>query len=113
MQLPCYVKLGAAGTNAGLSNGFVLKFPHHLCRGNNYFEHMTLIYSVRYDTIGHVNNIPTVQFFTEISRDTQQKSYMLSLTACVWEFRNNALWDTHLHALLQCLLIPQSQFPYR
>ena len=25
---------------------------------------------------------------------------MLSLTACVWEFRNNALWDTHQHSLL-------------
>ena len=22
---------------------------------------------------------------------------MLSLTECVWDFQNNALWDTHLH----------------
>ena len=40
-------------------------------------------------TIGHVNNIPTMQFFTGISRYTQSKSYMVSLTECVWEFRNN------------------------
>ena len=38
------------------------------------------------------NNIPT------ISRNTQSKSYMLSLTECVWEFQNNALWDTHKYA---------------
>ena len=45
--------------------------------------------------IGHVNNIPTMQLFTGIPRNTQSKCYMLSLTECVWEFRNNALWDTH------------------
>ena len=27
---------------------------------------------------------------------------MLTLTECVWVFRNNALWDTHLHALMIC-----------
>ena len=46
--------------------------------------------------IGHVNNIPTMQFFIGISRNTQSKSYMLSfMTGCVWEFRNIELWDTH------------------
>ena len=50
--------------------------------------------------IGHVYNIPTIRFITRISRNTQSKSYMLSLTECVWEIRNNALWDTHQHALL-------------
>ena len=45
-------------------------------------------------SIGHVNNIPTMQLITGISRNTQSKSYMLSLTECDWEFRNNALWDT-------------------
>ena len=29
--------------------------------------------------IGHVNNIPTIQFFTGISRNTKSKLYMLSL----------------------------------
>ena len=30
------------------------------------------------------------------------KSYLLSLTECVWEFQwNTALWDTHWHALLE------------
>ena len=33
--------------------------------------------------------------FAGISRNTQSKSYMLSLTECVWDFQNNALWDTH------------------
>ena len=41
-----------------------------------------------------VNNIPRMQYFTGISRNTQSKSYMLSLTECVWKFQNNALWDT-------------------
>ena len=37
--------------------------------------------------IGHVKNIPTMQFFIGILRNTQSKSYMLSLmTECVWEF---------------------------
>ena len=43
----------------------------------------------------HVNNIPTMHLFTGISRNTQSKLCMLSLTECVWDFRNNALWDTH------------------
>ena len=34
--------------------------------------------------------IPTIHIFTRISRQTQSKSYMLSLTECVREFRNNA-----------------------
>ena len=41
-----------------------------------------------------------MQFFVGISRNTQSKSYMLSLTECVWNFQNNALRDTHEHALL-------------
>ena len=56
-----------------------------------------------------VSNIPTMQFFTGISRNTQLKS---SLTECVWVinlflykfmvqvFMNNALYDTHKHILL-------------
>ena len=40
-----------------------------------------------------------MQFFIAISRNTESKSYMLSLTECVWDFLNNALWDTHIHAL--------------
>ena len=39
--------------------------------------------------IGHVNNISAMQFFTGISRNTWSESYMLSLTECVWEFRNS------------------------
>ena len=26
--------------------------------------------------------------------------FMISLTECVWEFQNNALWDTHHLALI-------------
>ena len=44
---------------------------------------------------GHVYNIPTMQFFTGFSRNTQSKSYVLSLTECVWESRNDTLWETH------------------
>ena len=46
-------------------------------------------------TIWHVNNIPTMQIFTGISIYTQSKTYLLSSTECVREFRYNALWDTH------------------
>ena len=47
------------------------------------------------NAIGHVNNVPPMQLFTEISRNTHSKSDMLSLTDCVWDFENNELWDTH------------------
>ena len=43
--------------------------------------------------IGHVNNIPTMQFLTGIPQNTQSKSYMQSLTESAWESENNALWD--------------------
>ena len=29
---------------------------------------------------------------------------MYAIIECIWEFRNNALWDTHSHALLNDLL---------
>ena len=43
------------------------------------------------------HNIPTMQFFTGISRNAHSKSS----TECVWEFGNNALWDSHQHARLE------------
>ena len=58
-------------------------------------SHLTSVSIFCIQKIGHSNNIPTMQFFTGISRNTQSKSYMLSLTECDWEFRDNALWDTH------------------
>ena len=45
--------------------------------------------------VGHVNNIPTMQFLIGIFRITQSKLYILSLIECVWDFQNNALRDTH------------------
>ena len=45
--------------------------------------------------IGRVNNIPTMHFFTGISRNNQSKFYKLSLTECLWEFLDGALWDSH------------------
>ena len=45
--------------------------------------------------IGHDNNIPTMQVFTGISKNTQSKSYMQTLTECLLEFQNYALRDTH------------------
>ena len=53
------------------------------------------IHNISRYTIGHVYNIPTMQFFIGISRNTLSKSYTLLLTECVWEFQKNALWDTH------------------
>ena len=49
--------------------------------------------------IPHVINIPTMQSFTGTSNYTQSKSYILSLTECLREFRNNSLWDIRQHAL--------------
>ena len=46
-------------------------------------------------SIGHAKNIHAMQFFFGISKNTQSKSYTLSSTECVWDFLNNALWDTH------------------
>ena len=34
---------------------------------------------------GHVNNIDTMQFLTGIPRNSQSRSYMPSLTECVWK----------------------------
>ena len=34
------------------------------------------------------SNIPTMQFFTRISRDAKSKSFMQWLTECVWELGN-------------------------
>ena len=45
--------------------------------------------------IGYVNENPTMQYFTGITGNTQSKSYMLSLIKCVWDFPDNALWDSH------------------
>ena len=39
-----------------------------------------------------------MQFVTGTSKSTQSNSYMLSLIEGFWDFRNNALWDTHEHA---------------
>ena len=51
--------------------------------------------------IWHVNNIPTMQLITGISRNTQSKSYTLSLTERLWDFQNVPLWDAHKHVLLE------------
>ena len=63
--------------------------------------------------IGHVNNIPTVQFFTEISRNTLPESYRLGyqFTEFVWDFHNGALWDTHEHTLLALFMRLVNQKP--
>ena len=56
---------------------------------------ISIVYGYRL-RIGHSHSqqFPTMQIFTGISRNTQSKLYMLSLTECVWGFQNNALWDT-------------------
>ena len=38
-----------------------------------------------------VNNIPTMQFFSGISKNTQSKSYMLALTECIWVHGNSKI----------------------
>ena len=46
-------------------------------------------------SIGHDNNIQTIQSLTGFSRNTQSKSYMLKLTEFFLDFPNGALWDIH------------------
>ena len=46
------------------------------------------IVSVLILLIEYVNSIPATQFSTGITRNNQSNSHMLSLTECVWEFRN-------------------------
>ena len=53
-------------------------------------------------SLEHINNIPVTQCFTGISRNTQSKSYILSLTECVWNFQImhqgiliNILWSAY------------------
>ena len=53
--------------------------------------------------MGRVNSIPTMQFLSGISRNTQSMSYMLSLTVCDWEYQNIAFWDTNLCALFKMI----------
>ena len=54
-------------------------------------------------SIGHVQEYPIMRCF-RIPRDTQSKSYMRSLTECVRDSQNNALWDTHKHVLLDFVM---------
>ena len=51
--------------------------------------------------IKHVNNVSPNANFTGISEKYSIRIlFMLSMTECVWEFQNNALWDTHQHTLI-------------
>ena len=52
--------------------------------------------------IGHVSNIPMMQFTTGVRIGTQSKFHMPSLiTEYAWEFQNSALWDALKHATLR------------
>ena len=50
--------------------------------------------------LGMLTTYPQCNFILESPAILCQN---LSLTECVWEFRNNALWNTHKHALLSLL----------
>ena len=76
------LKLGAAAVKTTLKS-----------EGHQFNQYVTIKQNIV--SIGRVNKIPTMQFFAGISRNTQSRLYMLSLTECVWDFQNNALWDTH------------------
>ena len=64
-----------------------LLISHHLYEYCSFCEWGRWVWNHSNILIGRVNNIPTMQFFTGISRNTQSKSYMLSLTECVWDFQ--------------------------
>ena len=54
-----------------------------------------------------------MQFSTGITRSTQSKSYMLSLTEDVCEFRNNALWISNLmFCLSDTVMVSQYTFKH-
>ena len=48
-----------------------------------------------------LTKFPQCNFSLELLDILKSKFYMLSLSEFVWEFQNNALWDTHEHALLK------------
>ena len=61
--------------------------------------------------IGHVNNIPSMQLITGISRNTQSKSHMILLTECVSGnpeimhcgiLINMPYWKSHLNWTMRC-----------
>ena len=62
---------------------------------SNYAEALSVYLKYGDAPIGHFNEYPTMQFLTGISRNTQSKLYMLSLTECVRDFQNSALWEAH------------------
>ena len=76
---------------------WISKLPHHTNAHIKLYDYPN---NHCKQVIGRVNNSPTMQFFTGISRNTQLKLNMPSLTECVRDFQNNALWDIHLHAIL-------------
>ena len=47
----------------------------------------------------YVTSIPTMQFGKNSQKYSCHAHVMLSLTKCVWHFKNNALLDTLKHAL--------------
>ena len=56
--------------------------------------------------IGHVNNVPTMQCFTRISRYSHSELYMISLTECVRKSQNNAHQQALLQTVQRISLIP-------
>ena len=62
-------------------------------------DHRLSIHRPSIKETGHANNSPTMQFSAGISRKYSVR-ILYAIIECVRDFQNNALWDTHLHALL-------------
>ena len=56
-------------------------------------------------SIGRVKNIPTMLFFTEIL--SQNLIYVCNHWLSVWEFQNNAFWDTHYCAIIIIIIMEE------
>ena len=89
-----------ANTNTStyfISNQMLALFPHKsylFCRTLLLDKHCKPVpWLMVGSLLGHVRNLPTMQIFTGISRNTQSK-IICAIIDCVQDFQNNALWDT-------------------
>ena len=64
--------------------------PKRLLQRNGRQWKYNCIDIIKLVSIGRFNNIPIMQVFNGISRNTQSKSYRRSLTECVRNFQNDA-----------------------
>ena len=94
-------RLGTILVQPGLGHGTLTNLAiMHVEITDNIIHEITAVIKTRHPRVWwHDNNDPTMQFLIGFPRNTQSKSFMLSLTEYAWKFQYRALWDTLRHAL--------------